>query len=123
MPSRQPLRAPHLQAPQGAAPRDTTQARRDGDADAQMLAQACKALWTATLGLMAAYIQQRDLPQRRALARRIANNFAMLETHSGAFAPRCRESFARLALRWSRAADPAAEPTDARVGRPLSLRH
>ncbi len=125
MPPRPSSQAPQPQRPSGEAPREAqplpkTAART---ADGAALAQACRALWSATLGLMAAYLQQRELPQRRALAGRIAANFAMLETHSGDFAPRCRDSFARLAVRWSRAADPAAEPLDPRVGRPASLRH
>jgi hypothetical protein len=66
---------------------------------AQALANACHALWLATLSLMTAYMQQPAPAHRLLLARRIARN---LQTLSGqdCFGEACRERFGRLARRW-----------------------
>lgn len=63
------------------------------------LAAANRALWTATLALMTAFMQTGAPAHRYLLARRIARN---LETLSGqdCFDAGCRATFARLATRW-----------------------
>ena len=60
------------------------------------LAQACRALWIATLSLMTAFMQQQAPAHRYLLARRIGRN---LETLAGqdCFDAPCRARFARLA--------------------------
>lgn len=71
------------------------------------LAQACGALWLATLSLMTAYMQQGAPAHRLLLARRIARN---LETLSGqeCYTAPSRAKFAQLARRWQ--ARGAGEP-------------
>lgn len=71
---------------------------------AQALALACRALWLATLSLMSAALLCDDPAERRALARRIARNFETLAREGDCFTPSCRDSFSRLAARWSRIA-------------------
>ena len=66
---------------------------------AQQLAQASRALWVATLSLMAAYMQNPAPAHRLLLARRIARNFDTLGRQD-CFAAGCRASFLRLARRW-----------------------
>jgi hypothetical protein len=70
-----------------------------GDGTRLRLTQATRALWTATLALMTAFMQVSAPAHRFLLARRISRN---LETLAGqdCFAPDCRERFARLARRW-----------------------
>ncbi len=77
----------------------------DDCADARALADACRALWLATLSLMTAFMQTHAPAHRYLLARRIARNFGTLHRERNAFAPDCGESFARLAARWQRTAD------------------
>lgn len=71
---------------------------------AQELVQASRALWVATLSLMAAYMENPAPAHRLLLARRIARN---LETLAGqdCFAAGCRATFARLARRWHACAE------------------
>lgn len=66
---------------------------------ALQLAQASRALWSATLALMAAFMQTPAPAHRYLLARRIGRNF---ETLSGqeCFDAGCRARFGRLARRW-----------------------
>jgi hypothetical protein len=66
---------------------------------AQQLAQASRALWLATLALMAAYMQNPAPAHRLLLARRVARNFDTL-ARQDCFAAGCRARFARLARRW-----------------------
>ena len=66
---------------------------------AQQLAQASRALWAATLALMAAYMRTPAPAHRILLARRIARNFETLAAQE-CFAAACRASFRRLAGRW-----------------------
>lgn len=68
-------------------------------ADDCALERACIALWSATLSLMAAYMQQGAPAHRLLLARRIAANFRTL-ARQDSFAPASRASFARLTRRW-----------------------
>lgn len=63
------------------------------------LTQACAALWTATLALMTAFMQNTAPQQRFVLARRIAANLLTLSGQD-CFAADCRERFKRLARRW-----------------------
>lgn len=86
VPPATPLPLSEASAPASAAP-------------ALALAQACRALWVATLSLMTAFMQQQAPAHRHLLARRIARN---LETLSGqdCFDAGCRARFARLAPRW-----------------------
>lgn len=68
-------------------------------ASREELAQACSALWLATLSLMTAFMQTRAPAHRLLLARRITRNFQTLQRQD-CFSTDCRERFARLALRW-----------------------
>lgn len=63
------------------------------------LAQASRALWLATLGLMTAFMQMPAPAHRYLLARRIARN---LDTLAGqeCFDSGCRARFVSLATRW-----------------------
>jgi hypothetical protein len=69
-------------------------------APALALDRACNALWSATLSLMLAYMQNPAAAHRILLARRIASNFAMLSLQE-CFAESTRASFSRLQLRWA----------------------
>lgn len=71
---------------------------------AAQMAQACAALWTATLSLMAAFMQTSAPAHRYLMARRIARNLATLEAQD-CFSTRSRASFAKLSRRWSDKAD------------------
>jgi hypothetical protein len=66
---------------------------------AAQLAQASRALWLATLGLMTAFMQMPAPAHRYLLARRIARNFDTLAGQE-CFDSGCRASFGRLAKRW-----------------------
>lgn len=66
---------------------------------AQSLAEACAALWLATLSLMTAYMHQQAPAHRHLLARRIARNLDTLKDQS-CYSADCRSRFARLARRW-----------------------
>ncbi|MDB5750663.1 MAG: hypothetical protein JWP65_1084 [Ramlibacter sp.] len=68
-------------------------------AAALQLAQASRALWAATLSLMAAFMQTGAPAHRYLLARRIARNFETLADQC-CFDSGSRASFGRLALRW-----------------------
>lgn len=63
------------------------------------LAAASRALWSATLSLMAAFMQTAGPAHRYLLARRIARNFDILSGQE-CFDGGCRATFARLARRW-----------------------
>lgn len=81
---------------------------------AAVLADACRALWLATLSLMTAFLQTQAPAHRCLLARRIAGN---LRTLSGqpCFDDACRATFARLSDRWSAQAEQYA-PSENRSG-------
>lgn len=64
------------------------------------LERACAALWSATLSLLTAYLQQPAPAHRLLLARRIAANFGTLSQQQS-FSPASRASFARLHERWT----------------------
>jgi hypothetical protein len=70
----------------------------------QTLSEASRALWLATLSLMAAFMQTQAPAHRLLMARRIARNFATLREQD-CFSPDCRGRFARLGARWSERAD------------------
>ena len=72
-------------------------------APAVLLAQASRALWAATLSLMAAYMQNGAPAHRYLLARRIARNFTTLSGQD-CFDTASRASFGRLAARWEQRA-------------------
>ncbi|HET6827690.1 MAG TPA: hypothetical protein VFH35_03340 [Ramlibacter sp.] len=77
-------------------------------AAAPELAQACTALWLATLSLMTAFMHNTAPAHRYLLARRIARNLDTLRGQE-CFSADSRSRFARLALRWddkARALDP-----------------
>jgi hypothetical protein len=63
------------------------------------LVAACAALWSATLSLMTAYMQQPAPAHRLSLARRISRNFDTLAQQQ-VFTLSSRQSFVRLSLRW-----------------------
>lgn len=85
------------------------------DAERLRLTGAIRALWTATLALMTAFMQVPAPAHRYLLARRISRN---LDTLAGqdCFEPACRERFARLARRWrERASEFAPQRSAVRV--------
>lgn len=63
------------------------------------LAQACRALWLATLSLMTAFMQTGAPAHRHLLARRIAANLDTLAAQD-CFTADCRATFGKLAVRW-----------------------
>lgn len=77
-------------------------------AQEQELAQACLALWTATLSLMTAFMHNQAPAHRYLLARRIANNLATLQEQD-CFSRESRATFARLCRRWNATADQLAQ--------------
>jgi hypothetical protein len=80
------------------------------------LAQANRALWAATLSLMAAYMQTQAPAHRYLLARRISRNFDTL-SRQDCFDAGCRSSFTRLAARWgARAEQLSPSPRPAATG-------
>ena len=81
----------------------------------QALAQACHALWSATLSLMVAFMQTSAPAHRYLLARRIARNYETLLREGDCFTPAARASFKTLAGRW---ADKAARLSPQQEGRP-----
>ena len=85
-----------------------------GGSAAAQLAEACRALWLATLSLMTAFLQTQAPAHRCLLARRIAGN---LRTLSGqpCFDDACRATFTRLADRWTAQAEQYA-PSEDRSG-------
>jgi hypothetical protein len=74
-----------------------------GNADAE-LAQACRALWLATLSLMTAFMHTQAPAHRYLLARRVTTNFQTLSAQP-CFDAGCRATFARLAGKWQHHAD------------------
>lgn len=97
-------------APQGASPEALA-----GQPDAQQLAQACHALWSATLSLMVAFMHTGAPAHRYLLARRIARNFETLRVEGDCFNRDTRESFVKLAQRWN---EKATRLSPAQEGRP-----
>jgi hypothetical protein len=77
-----------------------------------MLAEASRGLWLATLALMTAFMHATGVEHRRRLARRIAGNLRMLEDQP-CFREEDRARFGRLAARWHAKAEPV-ENTAAR---------
>lgn len=71
------------------------------------LAEASRALWSATLSLMTAFMQNTAPAHRYLLARRISRNFDTL-SRQDCFDTRCRASFARLTRRWHQHAEQCA---------------
>jgi hypothetical protein len=69
------------------------------------LASACTALWTATLGLMAAFMKTPAPAHRYLIARKIARNLQTLHRQEECFSVQSRASFLGLARRWSERAD------------------
>jgi hypothetical protein len=67
---------------------------------ASELAQACSALWLATLSLMTAFMQNPAPAHRLLLARRISRNLGTLQAQD-CFDADCRRRFARLSRRWA----------------------
>jgi hypothetical protein len=82
------------------------------EADVAALTQACNALWLATLSLMTAFMQNSAPAHRYLLARKIANNFTLLEQQPECFSADSRASFARLARTWTAQADRLARQED-----------
>jgi hypothetical protein len=80
------------------------------------LAAASRALWAATLSLMAAFMQTQAPAHRYLLARRISRNFDTL-SRQDCFDTGCRSSFTRLAARWqARAEQLSPIPKPVRAG-------
>ena len=73
------------------------------------LPQARRALWLATLSLMAAFMQTQAPAHRLLMARRIARNFDTLREQE-CFSDECRVRFGRLAARWRAQAERLQEP-------------
>jgi hypothetical protein len=87
---------------------------------AQLLSQASRALWSATLSLMTAYMQHQAPAHRLLLARRIARNLDTLARQE-CFTSGCRATFGRLALRWQGLADQLAPERPQRLPALLRL--
>jgi hypothetical protein len=68
------------------------------------LQDASRALWLATLSLMAAFMQTQAPAHRLLMARRIARNFEALRGQE-CFSEDCRRRFASLESRWHAQAD------------------
>ena len=88
-----PEAAPAALIPHSPAPAQTSVS------PALQLAQASRALWSATLALMAAFMQTPAPAHRYLLARRIGRNFKTLSEQE-CFDAGCRARFGRLAARW-----------------------
>jgi hypothetical protein len=84
-------------------------------ADRIALERACRALWSATLALMTAYMRHTAPAHRLLLARRIAVNFETLaRQHS--FSQDSRLAFSRLHRRWHGIATALARPATSAEG-------
>jgi hypothetical protein len=81
------------------------------DADTLTLSRACSALWTATLSLMAAFMQTSAPAHRYLIARKIARNLETLREQD-CFTPECRATFSKLSQRWTAKADQIARQED-----------
>ena len=66
---------------------------------ASQLADASRALWSATLSLMTAFMHTPAPAHRYLLAQRISRNFTTLSAQE-CFDAACRDRFDRLARRW-----------------------
>ena len=89
--------------------------------EAHTLTLACNALWLATLSLMVAYMQTRAPAHRYLIARNVARNFETLQDEPS-FSHESRESFRRLALRWTEKASLVAQQENLPVRNIGSLR-
>ena len=69
---------------------------------AAQLAQACHALWLATLSLMTAFMQAPQPAHRLLLARRVARNLRTLQERPSPFDEKSLAKFAQLQQRWDR---------------------
>jgi hypothetical protein len=85
--------------------------KADTNADTLALSRACSALWTATLSLMAAFMQTSAPAHRYLIARKIARNLETLREQD-CFTSDCRATFFKLAQRWSAKADQIARQED-----------
>lgn len=79
-------------------------AEADADANAVKLTRACAALWTATLALMTAFMQNPAPAHRVLIARKIAKNLKLLHEQE-CFTTECRMIFSNLSQRWTANAD------------------
>lgn len=89
--------APCAASPQAVSPQAVSADPSAGTAF--QLAQASRALWSATLSLMVAFMHTPAPAHRYLLARRIAANFGTLAAQD-CFDRACRDRFVRLAQRW-----------------------
>ena len=80
-------------------------------ADTLALSRACSALWTATLSLMAAFMQTSAPAHRYLIARKIARNLETLREQD-CFTSDCRATFSKLSQRWTAKADHIARQED-----------
>ncbi|MDF2464606.1 MAG: hypothetical protein K0Q43_2841 [Ramlibacter sp.] len=87
----------------------------DPDANAVKLTRACAALWTATLALMTAFMQNPAPAHRVLIARKIAKNLKLLHEQE-CFTTECRMIFSNLAQRWTANADRLTRQDDPRGG-------
>jgi hypothetical protein len=83
----------------------------DTNADTLALSRACSALWTATLSLMAAFMQTSAPAHRYLIARKIARNLETLREQDY-FTTDCRATFSKLSQRWTAKADQIARQED-----------
>jgi len=83
----------------------------DADTNAVKLSRACAALWTATLALMTAFMQNPAPAHRVLIARKIARNLRLLHEQE-CFTTECRMIFSNLAQRWTANADLLARHED-----------
>ena len=83
----------------------------DTEAESLALSRACSALWTATLSLMAAFMQTSAPAHRYLIARKISRNLETLREQD-CFTPDCRATFFKLSQRWTAKADQIARQDD-----------
>ena len=83
----------------------------DTEAESLALSHACSALWTATLSLMAAFMQTSAPAHRYLIARKIARNLETLREQD-CFNADCRATFSKLSQRWTAKADQIARQED-----------
>lgn len=102
------------------APADPAPPAVDARHQALRLAEASRALWSATLSLMTAFMQTAAPAHRYLLARRISRNFETL-SRQDCFDTGCRASFTRLTHRWARHAEQCAPEVSGPTGGLLRL--
>lgn len=87
----------------------------ESDENAVKLSRACAALWTATLALMTAFMQNPAPAHRVLIARKIAKNLKLLHQQE-CFTNECRMIFSNLSQRWTAKAELLTAQADPPAG-------